>query len=65
MGITPSPIDIVISGGFCHFSEDFVMMINLSLCQKINCVQWDQSSPGNSATHYSDLSMIKFDFSAA
>ena len=38
MGITPSPKDIVISGGFCHFSEDFVMMINLSLCQKINFV---------------------------
>ena len=25
-------------------------------------VQWDQSSPGNSASHYSDQSMIKLDF---
>jgi len=30
-----------------------------------NDVQWDQSSPGNSASHYSDQSMIKLDFSAA
>ena len=28
-------------------------------------LQWDQSSPGNSASHYSDQSMIKLDFSAA
>ena len=28
-------------------------------------VQWDQSSPGNSASHYSDQSWIKLDFSAA
>ena len=30
-----------------------------------NVLQWDQSSPGNSASHYSDQSMIKLDFSAA
>ena len=28
-------------------------------------VQWDQSSPGNSASHYSDESIIKLDFLAA
>ena len=28
-------------------------------------VQWDQSSPGNSASHYSHQSLIKLDFSAA
>ena len=28
-------------------------------------VQWDQSSPGNSASHYSDQSIIKLDFLAA
>ena len=25
-------------------------------------VQWDQSSPGNSASHYSDQTIIKLDF---
>ena len=28
-------------------------------------VQWDQSIPGNFASHYSNQSMIKLDFSAA
>ena len=28
-------------------------------------VQWDQSKPGNSASNYSDQSMIKLNFSAA
>ena len=28
-------------------------------------VQWDQSSPGNSASRYSDQSIIKLDFLAA
>ena len=31
----------------------------------VNQVQWDQSSPGNSASHYSDQSMNKLDFCAA
>ena len=26
----------------------------------VNQVQWDQSSPGNSASHYSDQSTIEF-----
>ena len=33
--------------------------------QQHNYIQWDQSSPGNSASHYSVQSMIKLDFSAA
>ena len=28
-------------------------------------LQWDQSSPGNSASHYSDQSIITLDFLAA
>ena len=37
----------------------------LSTSKQYYLVQWDQSSPGNSASHYSDQSMIKLDFSAA
>ena len=35
------------------------------VCDNHKIVQWDQSSPGNSASHYSDQSMIKLNFSAA
>ena len=42
-----------------------VAFSNTSSNSFIFLVQWDQSSPGNSASHYSDQSMIKLNFLAA
>ena len=38
--------------------------IRLFYAQFNKDIQWDQCSPGNSASHYSDQSMMKLDFLA-
>ena len=43
------------------FHWQTIVMVNTNSVYK---VQWDQCSPGNSASHYSDQSMMKLDFLA-
>ena len=47
-----------------HSTTHYNCIENLPSQQK-EIVQWDQSSPGNSASHYSDQSMINLIFLAA
>ena len=48
-----------------HFYQSYYQQCMGGKVQGMNEVQWDQSSPDISASHYSDQSIIKLDFLAA